>query len=344
MKAKRGRKIAKWIAIAVIVIIGAVAGLAYWAWQEALAGYHGEAAWVHIATDSDDKQVEDSLRSALGYEFGEKVAKLWRLQRRSAKIASGAYRITTGDNAMAVSRRLLHGMQTPVKVTFNNIRTLGQLASRVSSYLEIDSAAFLAACDSILPAQGFAKAEYPAAFVPDSYEFYWNASAPTVVKRLLDYRNQLWSDDRRARAKAQGLTPAEVATIASIVEEETGKKDERPVVARLYMNRLKKGMLLQADPTVKFAIGDFGLRRILNRHLEVESPYNTYKHAGLPPGPIRIPTAATIDAVLDAPQHNYLYMCAKEDFSGYHNFATDYGAHMQNARKYQNALNRKGIK
>ncbi len=165
-----------------------------------------------------------------------------------------------------------------------------------------------------------------------------------MVRRLLDYRNRFWSKERRSKAASLGLTPSQVATIASIVEEETAKADEKPKVARLYLNRLKKGIKLQADPTVKFATGDFTLRRITGKHLAIESPYNTYKVNGLPPGPIRIPAAATIDAVLNAPKHDYIYMCAKEDFSGYHNFASDYATHMANARRYQAELNRRGIR
>ncbi|MDE7125694.1 MAG: endolytic transglycosylase MltG, partial [Muribaculaceae bacterium] len=173
---------------------------------------------------------------------------------------------------------------------------------------------------------------------------YWTASPAAIVENLVDVRDRFWNDSRSAKARAIGLTPAQVATVASIVEEETAKADERPLVARLYLNRLEKGMPLQADPTVKFSLGEFGLRRITGAHLKVESPYNTYKYKGLPPGPIRIADRSAIDDVLDAPRHNYIYMCAKEDFSGYHNFATDYASHANNARRYRQALDRRGIK
>lgn len=161
---------------------------------------------------------------------------------------------------------------------------------------------------------------------------------------MTQYRDRFWTDDRREKARKLGLTPVEVATLASIVEEESAKPDEYPAIARLYMNRLKKGMLLQADPTVKYATGNFALRRITGEHLRTPSPYNTYLHPGLPPGPLRTPSKSTIDRVLSAPAHTYLYMCAKEDFSGYHNFASDYATHTANARRYQKELNRRGIK
>lgn len=180
--------------------------------------------------------------------------------------------------------------------------------------------------------------------MPDTYEFYWNATPNKIIKRLVEYREKFWTDKRKAQAASLGLSPIEATILASIVEEETNKADEKPIVARLYMNRLKKGMLLQADPTVKYAVGNFGLKRILQQHLNIESPYNTYKHPGLPPGPIRIPSGNTIDAVLNAPSNDYIYMCAKEDFSGYHNFTSSYSEHLNNARRYQAVLNKRNIK
>ena len=209
--------------------------------------------------------------------------------------------------------------------------------------MEIDSADFAAAADSLLPAKGFRPAEYAAAFMPDTYEYYWTAGAERVINSMLDARNRFWNQERLDKANRLGLTPAQVAIVASIVEEETARTDERPMVARLYLNRLAKGMKLQADPTVKFALGDFGLRRILARHLTVDSPYNTYKIDGLPPGPIRIVEGSSIDAVLDAPAHSYIYMCARADFSGYHDFATSYDRHRINAARYQRALDSRGI-
>ena len=329
-----------------LVLLLAVAGVLFVAWRYATAPFGGEeAVRVNIPSGADAQAVRDILQEKLGDSYGGKVATLWERQGGGAAKAHGSYMVAPGEQAIRVSRAIMAGRQTPVRLTYNNLRTLGQLAARVAEVLECDSASFVAACDSILPEAGFARPEqYTAAFLPDTYEFYWTAAAPDVVSKLLTTRSAFWNDDRRAKAAKLGLSPVEVATLASIVEEETNKADERPKVARLYLNRLARNMQLQADPTVKFAIGDFSLRRIGASHLSVDSPYNTYRVTGLPPGPIRVAEASTIDAVLDAPQHNYLYMCAKSDFSGYHDFAETYNRHRINAARYHMALERRGVK
>lgn len=284
----------------------------------------------------------DSLRSTLGEKFGNRVLAILRHSSRSPR--PGAYLISPGEKAWKVARLLSRGTQTPVKLTFNNIRTLPQFTERVSSMLAVSPEQLNHALDSILPESGFTRASYLSAFLPDSYEFYWTATAPQIVSRLLSYRNNFWNDTRRDKARKLGLNPVKVSIIASIVEEETAKRDERGKIGRLYINRLNRGMKLQADPTVKYATGNFALRRITSAHLSTPSPYNTYLHEGLPPGPIRMPEAATIDAILDSAPNNYLYMCAKEDFSGYHNFASDFATHQANARRYHAALNARGIR
>ena len=180
-------------------------------------------------------------------------------------------------------------------------------------------------------------------FIPETYQVYWDMSAEEFFERMQKEHQKFWNQERLDKATAIGMTPTEVCTLASIVEEETNNNPEKPMVAGLYINRLHTGMPLQADPTIKFALQDFGLRRITNAHLAVESPYNTYLNTGLPPGPIRIPSPIGLDAVLNHTKHNYLYMCAKEDFSGTHNFASNYAEHMKNARKYWNALNERKI-
>lgn len=327
-------------AIAVVVIIGAVLAFAF----IPHTGAHEDGDWVYIPRGADKTAVRDSLKSSLGSSMGMRVYMMWNLMGGSPSASRGAYRISNGQTALSAARRVATGRQTPVALTFRGPRTLDLLSARIASQLDFTPEDFMRACDSILPSRGFTRATYPAAFIPDTYEMYWGTDAASVVKRLAEYRDSFWTPEREAKARALGLSKVEVATVASIIEEETAKKDERPMIARLYLNRLHKGMRLQADPTVKFAIGDFTLRRITGQHLKYASPYNTYLNPGLPPGPIRIPEGASIDAVLDAPMHPYLYMCAKEDFSGYHNFATDYATHLANARRYQAELNRRNIR
>ena len=316
-----------------------------WLWST-IETYDGEPVRIYIPAGADAEAIGDSLVSATGEGFGTSTARLWGLMRSSASVAHGSYVVDKGETSWDVARRLRNGRQNPVKVVINNMRTINDLAERVAARLETTPEAICAAIDSVVGAEEEfdSPATYPAAFLPDSYEFYWTDKPEKVVATLLKYRNKFWNDERRAKATALGLTPVEVSTLASIVEEESAKRVEHGTIARLYLNRLDRDMCLQADPTVKFAIGDFGLRRITGVHLRYESPYNTYIYKGLPPGPIRIVDMRTIDAVLDAPQHNYLYMCAKEDFSGLHNFAADGATHMANARRYQAELNRRGIR
>lgn len=296
-----------------------------------------------IPAGATEAQVLDSLDAALDGGGGTAYA-LWRVFKGTPQRSHGSYEVPQGVSLLKFARAVAHGNQTPVTVTFNNIRTIDELADRLAARVEAPKDSILAAMDRVLPERGYKPAEYPAAFLPDTYSFYWTVSPDKLVSTLEGYRGRFWSDSRRAKAKSLGLTPVQVSTLASIVEEETVNRAEHPTIARLYMNRLAKQMPLQACPTVKFALGDFGLRRITKDHLAVESPYNTYKVQGLPPGPIRIPDARTLDAVLDAPANTYLYMCAKADGSGTHAFATDYAAHAANARLYQAWLNKRGIR
>ena len=258
----------------------------------------------------------------------------------------GYFELNGSTSIYRAARRLAAGSQTPVKFTFNNLRLTEQLIERVDEclYMSSDSLSALLNDNELCASYGFNTTTIKAMFLPDTYEFYWTVSPQRFVARMHEYYEQFWNDERRNKAKKAGLTPLEVSVLASIVEEETAMRDEMPVVAGLYINRLRRGIPLQADPTVKYAVGDFSLRRILNKHLETPSPYNTYLNTGLPPAPIRIPSKAAIEAVLNYRTHNYLYMCAKEDFSGYHNFATTLSEHNRNAARYHSALNRRGIK
>lgn len=261
------------------------------------------------------------------------------------QIVSGRYELVDGMSNTEFLRRLINGRQTPLRVTFNNIRTKELLAKRLSAQLRMDSAEIVNVLNNeqILEKYGLNPATAVCLFIPNTYEMYWDISPEDLLKKMKKEYDAFWTETRLMKLNEVGLDQLEVCVLASIVEEETRMKDEKPVVAGLYLNRIHKGIPLQADPTVKFALQDFSLRRIYNVHLTYDSPYNTYKYAGLPPGPIRIPSIESIDAVLNYQDHNYIYMCAREDFSGYHNFAATYQEHSRNAAKYRRELNRRGI-
>ncbi len=334
----------KTLLILTIILVVAAAG-AFFVWNYVNAPFRGaEPAWVYVPKGTDREALGEILRGSLGDRTAGRVMLAFNAAAKDSTDAHGAYLISPGDRAKDIARRLVRRRQTPVKVTFNNIRTRPQLSERIAEAMEFTPADFEAAMTSLLPDAGFKPAEFVAAFLPDTYEFYWTDPAEKVVERLLKYRNDFWTDERRAQAAALGLNPVKVATICSIAEEETNNRAERAKVGRLYLNRVRKGMKLQADPTVKYAVGDFSLRRILSKHLATDSPYNTYKINGLPPGPIRIPERRTMEDFLNEPDNDYLYMCAKSDFSGTHEFARDFATHKANARRYQQALNKRGIK
>ncbi len=260
-------------------------------------------------------------------------------------VKSGRYEIRDGMTMIDVVRMLRSGNQSAVNLTFNNIRTKENLAGRISQQLMLDSVVLLNALNDtiIINKLGFDSLSISSMFIPNTYQVFWDTDEDALMKRMKREYSAFWNEDRLRKASVIGLSPIQVSVLASIVEEEATYADEYPIVAGLYLNRLNRGMRLEADPTVKFAIGDFGLRRILFRHLEVESPYNTYKVDGLPPGPIRIPSVASIDAVLSPQSHNYLFMCAKDDLSGRHNFAITHAEHSRNAARYQRALNERKI-
>lgn len=271
----------------------------------------------------------------------KKVAKLKSFEN----VKSGRYKVMNHMSNNALIGMLRIGDQTPVNITFNNIRTLSQLAGKISQNLEIDS---LDLAQYILDSKtqkkyGFQSTTFISMFIANTYQVFWDISKESLIKRMATEYKQFWNKERKANARKLGMSQSEVSTLASIVQLESLKKDEQPKIAGVYINRLKMGMPLQADPTVIFAIGDFSIKRVLKKHLQMDSPYNTYKNKGLPPGPIYLASPSTIDAVLNYKTHNYIYFCAKEDFSGYHSFATNYRQHINNARRYQRALNKRRI-
>ncbi|OWY22265.1 endolytic transglycosylase MltG [Sphingobacteriales bacterium UPWRP_1] len=262
------------------------------------------------------------------------------------KIYPGRYIVKPGMSNRSLVTMLRSGKQTPYNLAINNIRTKEQLVTLVCGKLEADSTELkrILSDTAYLAQYNLSPDKVIAIFIANTYQFNWNTGAETFFKRMKKEFDDFWTDERKQKAEKQGITPFEVITLASIVDEETAQPDEMNKIAGVYYNRLRQKMPLQADPTIKFAVGDFTLRRILTEHLAINSPYNTYKNIGLPPGPIRIPSMAALNAVLNPEEHNYVYFCAREDFSGYHNFAATYEEHLINARKYRDELDRRNIK
>lgn len=330
----------KWF---VIIFIVAIAGAGFRGYQ--LYRYIFNANILNpgsiiIPIGATYYQVIDSLekhRIITNYKAFNWVAK----QKKYAQaIKPGKYLLDKGLNTNEILNMLKSGNQIPVQVTFNNLRFLEELAGAVSKYIEPDSAELIQKFNdpAIHEKYGFNKNTFHCMFIPNTYEFYWTATADQFLERMSMEYKRFWTVERVNKANDMGLTREEVMTIASIVQEETNRRDEKPIVAGLYLNRIKRGIPLQADPTVKFALGNFRIKRVLNSHLEVDSPYNTYRNPGLPPGPINFPELGSIDAVLNAAETPYIYMCAREDFSGYHNFSKTLAGHNENARKYKAAL------
>ena len=332
----------KWIigVIAAIVLILVACAAPY-----LMAGAPAEGL-IKMRKGSTIESIGDSVQAQVGVNYGKRVATMLRMMGANVENREGAFRITQGMSPLMAARYIKNGAQSGVRFTFNNVRTLDEWVQRWGeTFMAGPDAMRKALRDTALCAKyGKTPQTIACLLMPDTYEFYWNITPEKMLDRMHDYYNEFWTSERKAKAERLGLTPDEVATVASIVEEETSKADERGKVARLYLNRYQQGMRLQADPTVKFAIGDFTIKRITVPMTQINSPYNTYRVNGLPPGPIRLPEKSTIDAVLDAPQHDYLYMCARADFSGYHDFTRDYASHLDNAHRYQAALNSRGIK
>ncbi|MGI9541846.1 MAG: endolytic transglycosylase MltG [Cyclobacteriaceae bacterium] len=261
-------------------------------------------------------------------------------------VKPGRY-LLKGDMTNIEAIRLLRsGSQTPVNITFNNVRTIPDLAAKICQNIHLTPDELLPLLqDSATIAQyGFSQGNIIGMFIPNTYEVYWTTSGENLLGKMYDEYQKFWNDERTAKANELDMNLQEVATLASIVEaEQLTHADERKRIAGLYINRLKRGMKLDSDPTLIFAGGDFTVKRVLDKDKEIDSPYNTYIHGGLPPGPIYLPSISSIDAVLNYESHQYLYMCAKEDFSGYHNFATNLTQHLRYARLYQNELNRSRV-
>ena len=304
-----------------------------------------EYTYLYIPSGSQVEDVYQRIREKGLIEDQESFEWLAEKKNYPSHLHPGKYKISEGMSNNALINLLRAGRQEPVDLIFNNIRTMPQLAGIVSHQIEADSATLITLLrdKNYLEQFDMDPQTAPAMFIPNTYEFWWDTSAKGFIQRMHKEYQDFWEGEKIEKARQLDMTPVEVTTLASIVDEETIHDAEMPDIAGVYINRLERGMRLQADPTIKYAIGDFSINRVLTKHLQIDSPYNTYKNAGLPPGPISIPSIAAIQGVLNYTHHEYLYFAAKPDFSGYHNFSKTHRQHINNARRYQQALNRKDI-
>ena len=328
-----------WLGVALVVGLAALLTLGHSSLKQK------EPVSFYVYPGDTKEMILEHLKEAGKTQHVGRISFLMDRMGYKPPFPSGHYKLAPGLSDFKLVRRLKSGIQTPIRLTFNNVRTVEQLAARLSTQLLVDSTSLLTCLKDTgwIRKEGFNQYTYTCVFLPNTYEAWWNARPEAIRDLLIREYHKFWDESRVSAAKKHRLTPIEAQTLASIVEEETNKGDEMSKVAGLYLNRLSIDMPLQADPTLKFAAGDLTLRRIYKVLMNIESPYNTYKHTGLPPGPSRITSIRAIEAVLNAQRHSYLYMCAKADFSGYHAFATTLNQHTKNAIAYHKALNERGI-
>ena len=300
---------------------------------------NNESVSLYIYPSENYEKVLEKLEKNGVIEKNERAFSIFsKVKKLENNIKSGHYVIEPKTSQVDLVRTLANGLQTPVKLVINKVRLKQDFAKKIANQLMLSENDILLAIDNRENSQNLFDN-----IVCNTYEVYWNISAEKLLERLEKEANKWWENQSNQLEKI-GLSRHEVVVLASIVEEETNKNEEKPTIAGVYINRLKKDMLLQADPTVKYAVGDFTIKRVMYKHLQTESPYNTYLNKGLPPTAICLPNISSLKAVLNYQKHNYMFFCAKEDFSGYHNFATTPNEHYRNAEKYKNALNKLGIK
>lgn len=300
---------------------------------------------IQIPANATYNQVMDTLKIQFNIE-NEKVLK-WVAKKKNypVLVKPGRYIVDESISPVELINILRSGRQSEVKVTFNNIRYLSQLAGKIGKQIEADSAAIMDFFNDPgnYAADGFTQQNIISVFIPDTYSMFWNTTPQELYKRMLREYNRFWDKERLSKAESLGLDKYQVAILASIVDDEVLKSEEKPIIAGVYINRIKRGIPLQACPTIKFALNDFTITRVLNKHLVIDSPYNTYLHNGFPPGPIGCPTKSGLDAVLNAEKHEYIFFAAKADFSGYHNFSRTLAEHNRYANEYQRELNKRRI-
>ena len=327
-----------YLSAAVVCLLGCIGIVYYFFFSNFLRA--DSSAEIYIDADDTADSVYVKLTPLAATHAMSAFRTLANHYSYSTRLHTGHYVLEPGENTIDVFKKLKNAQQTPVMLTVPAARTMPRMAKLLSERLMLDSTTIAQALtDSAFCAQhGFTTATIPALFIPNTYEVYWNMSIDRLMERMKREHDAYWTKERQQKADALGLTPVEVATLASIIDEETSNDGEKPMIAGMYLNRLKQGMLLQADPTVKFALQDFSLRRILNKHLTVDSPYNTYRYRGLPPGPIRCPAPATIDMVLNAPKTDYLFMCASPELNNTHIFSSSYSGHAAAAHQYRHTM------
>lgn len=333
----------KKVIVSVILIAIVIAAIFAWIFIGPATSFTNNRKYLFVYTAQTGKTPvintitkDDLVKHPRAFEWLANRLNLWD------RLKPGKYEIKKGESLLSIVRKLRNNQQSPVNFVINKIRTNEDLAHLISRNFEADSLAVISYINNSdsLKQLGVDENTLMTLVIPNTYTMYWTTKTGRIFQRLKTERDNFWKkNDRSKKAGSMGFTPTEVYTIASIVEEETNKQDEKGNVASVYINRYKKGMPLGADPTIKFALKDFSLKRIYEKHLQVASPYNTYRNRGLPPGPICTPSSKTIDAVLNAPETDYTFFVAKSDFSGYHTFSTNYAEHLQHAKEYQKALN-----
>ena len=343
--AKRNRKALIRVLVTLLLVILASGLFLAWVIFAPNTVHIQKATFFYVPTGAVYGDVVDSLASRRLLRHPRNFQEVAGLLDYPNRVIAGRYRLTEGMSNFELIRLLRSGRQIPVRLVINKERTAADMARLLSRELEPDSAAFMALFNDSVYLKQYQRNPYTAlcGIIPNTYQFFWNTSATATLERLSEEADKFWNAQRQAAADSLGLDEQQVYILASIIEEESNKTREKPLIASVYINRLRRGIRLYADPTVKFALQDFALKRINRAQTQVQSPYNTYIFAGLPPGPICTPSITTIDAVLQAPETDYLYFCAKPDFSGYHNFASTYREHLRNARAYHRALDQRNI-
>ena len=335
------------IAFAVLTLIGAGFGYKYYNFiYSSNVNLEKESIFFYIPTGSSFEDVVKSMEQAKILNNIESFKWVSARKKYDKLVKPGKYKIKNNWSNNQLVNMLRLGAQTPVKVTYNNTRFLSELAGVLSRNMESDSLTFIKAfqAEAIYKKYNFTKENFISMFIPNTYEFFWNTSPEKFIERIHEEYVKFWNTSRKAKLDEIGLNKLQVSILASIVDMEIQHVDEMPRVAGVYVNRFKQDWKLEADPTLKYAVGDFTIKRVLNKHKEVNSPYNTYMYKGLPPGPICMPTVQAIDAVLNYERHEYMFFCARPDFSGYHNFAKNMQQHQANAKFYQSDLDRRGIR